>query len=248
MRLDLQTLHRALSNPDSFPWESPISHLIPRIPNDAYGDACLTAGGGFSYDFSFWWFIKWPDHIHQRTIKFLDTVGSSLISINLLEFIVIIINYVAANLALKIGSHLANPADPYPTLRNFVDNRSALTWSNRAAKSSRYAQALGRILSNQLLGSPLALSSEFIPGIQNSLADEISRSQYLTTDSQSFSKLVQAHPKLASCRQFHPSPELLSTVYSALSDASAPSLGTKTQPGHFTPARNTGSPSPKGTA
>ena len=248
MRLDINTLHEALSNPSRFPWHSPISHLIPRTPNDAYGDACLTAGGGYSFDFSFWWFVKWPDHIHRRTIKFLSTGGSDLVSINLLEFIVIIINHVAAGHALQLGFHSDNPPDPYPTLRNFVDNRSALQWSTRAAKSSQYAQALGRILSNQLLGSRLALSSEFIPGIENSLADDISRSPHLSADSPSFSSLTQKYPKLASCRQFHPSPELLSTLYLALSDASAPNLGTKMQPGHFDPAKSTGSPSPTITA
>ena len=149
---------------------------------------------------------------------------------------VAIITYAASRCALE----QMDTSDPYPTLQNLVDNRSALQWSRRAARSSPHAQALGRVLSNLLITSPLALSSEFIAGEDNALADRISRSTNLTQHTPEFLSLLQEFPRLRSCQRFVPSPELLSALYSALSVASAPKLTSQVPLGHITPYRTTG--------
>ena len=216
--------------------------MIPRDPSfTAYGDASIMAGGGYSFDLRFWWHLEWPSEIHHRTIKFWDDNKERLVSINLLEFIVIILNYAASLLAIRTSPP---PHDPYPVLRNFADNRSAIQWSSCAAKSSPHAQALGRILSDLLLTSPLALDSSFIPGVENTVADAISRSD-LTSYLKLHAALTQAYPSLASCRRYHPSPELLSVIFSALSDASTPNLGKTVPLGLFSPASATGRPLPQ---
>ena len=239
MRADIQALRLVLSNPDRFPWGSPISHLIPRPPSHIVtGDASVVAGGGYSFSLSFWWHVPWPQDVHQRTIKFRNDAGDGLLSINLLEFVVIILNYAASLLVTR----LEPSADPFPRLLNRVDNRTALAWSQRAAKSSRHAQALGRVLANLLLASPLALTSDYISTSDNALADRISRSPLLFPCSPDFASLQQDYPQLDSCRQYLPSPDLLSTVYSALSHRSAPAPGAPVPLGRIIPASGTGSP------
>ena len=79
-------------------WETPISFLIERTPfASSYGDACLDAAGGYSIDLKFWWHIKFPLEVVFRTLKYLpDNKSGKLISINVLEFVVVIIDYCAA--------------------------------------------------------------------------------------------------------------------------------------------------------
>ena len=151
---------------------------------------------------------------------------------------VIILNYAGSLLV----TCLEPSSDPFPRLQNRVDNRSALAWSQRAAKSSRQAQALGRVLANLLLASPLALTSDYITTSDNALADRISRCPLLFPSSPEFDSLKQDYPQLASCRQYLPSPDLLSIVYSALSDGSAPTPEAHVPLGRIVPASNTGSP------
>ena len=103
MKRELQMLRDIFSNPTDYPWTVPIAHLIPRDPTfSAWGDSSLYAAGGFSLDLQFWWYLDWPPVIELRTLKYYsvsrkDPVTNELISINLLEFAVIIINYAIAN-------------------------------------------------------------------------------------------------------------------------------------------------------
>ena len=77
-------------------WSTPIVHIILRCHNfDSLGDACLYGGGGFSLSMLFWWHITWPDEIKHRTILY-KIQKKKLISINVIEFLAIIINYCAA--------------------------------------------------------------------------------------------------------------------------------------------------------
>ena len=39
-------------------WDTPIAHIIPRIPTTtAFGDSCLEGAGGYSISLGFWWHI-----------------------------------------------------------------------------------------------------------------------------------------------------------------------------------------------
>ena len=61
---ELLFLHTVFSHPDRFFWGMKIGHMIPREPTfKAWGDSSLDAGGGFSPDLLFWWFVAWPDHV-----------------------------------------------------------------------------------------------------------------------------------------------------------------------------------------
>ena len=103
MRTELIIIKSILSNPKKYNLETPIAHIIQREPDFIpYGDACLEAGGGYSENL-FWWHVEWPDEFKTLTIKNLTVTRrcsqtNNLVSINLLEFVVEIINYAAVTL------------------------------------------------------------------------------------------------------------------------------------------------------
>ena len=136
------------------------------------GDSCLAGGGSFSFQLHFWQHLLWPKSILLRTKLHLpdDSLGT-LISINVLEFVAIIVNYAAA---LTIF-HLEPPGDdPYPVIFNEADNVSAVRWANHSCKSSLAGRALGRLFCMLLEGSPLGINSSHISDDENVVADNIS--------------------------------------------------------------------------
>ncbi len=85
--------------PDSgIKWETPIAHLIHRKPfATTIGDSSLEGAGGFSVTLGFWWHICCPDEVVQRTLRFKTSNDDGmLLSINVLEFVMVIINYCTA--------------------------------------------------------------------------------------------------------------------------------------------------------
>ncbi len=81
----------------------------------------MEGAGGFSIKLGFWWHIEFPAEIVQRTLLFRDV---PLVSINILEYITVIINYISA---LHILRTTNVTEDPYPVLLNITDNLSALS-------------------------------------------------------------------------------------------------------------------------
>ena len=240
---EIATLYHIFENPDTFFWGVPIGHLIPRDPSyRAWGDSSTDSGGGFSPCLTFWWFVNWPAEVRHRTIKFFkaDHGGSDeFVSINALEFVVVILNYAASKLAILQNKDRYDI--PNPVLMNYADNTSAVAWTKRAARSSPTGKALGRILCNLLINSPLALQSEHVAGTDNTIADRISRSSlHKSHTCPNFVLLEQEFPILSSCRRYQPSQELLSALYQALSSGSGPVRIKKVPLGHFVPGKHTG--------
>ena len=103
MREELDFLAESLKISSDVNWEAPIAFLIERTPfASSYGDACLDAAGGSSigptFSLQFWWHLKFPVEVVLRTLKHLpDNKNGRLISINVLEFVVVIIDYCAAS-------------------------------------------------------------------------------------------------------------------------------------------------------
>ena len=100
MRDELGIMKDILSNTSVYNLESPIAHIIKREPDFiSYGDASLEAGGGYCENL-FWWHVEWPSEIKRLTLKNITVTRrcnetNELVSINLLEFVVEIINYAA---------------------------------------------------------------------------------------------------------------------------------------------------------
>ena len=82
--------------PDSgIRFETPIAHLIPRMPTASIvGDSSLLACGGYSITLKFWWHFTFPSDMVERTLLHLkDNSDEKFISINCLEYFTIIVNY-----------------------------------------------------------------------------------------------------------------------------------------------------------
>jgi len=219
LRKELKQLCYIFSNLDRFPFTTPIAHVIDRDPDFiAKGDACLDGAGGFSTDLSFWWFLEWPSFVKDRTVKYYIKyyygVQGSKLSINLLEYVAIILSLAAAATKISQGLQLAHPN---PLLSILSDNTTAISWTKKAATSTKEGKALAFLLTSILIHNPtLGLASSFIQGKNNTVADAISR-MTTKTHTLTFTQLKQTYPTLTGLHRFHPSPELLSRIWDALS-------------------------------
>jgi hypothetical protein len=223
LREEIDLLRAWLSPLSGISWSSPIAHLIKRDPYaTSAGDACLYAGGGFCLKLRFWWHLRWPKQIYKRTKIFItNNKDGNLISINVLEFIAIIINYAAAITAIELDGC----DDPFPVLLNMADNTSSIRWTNFACKSSLAGRALGRLLCMLLVNSRLGINANWLSSEANIIADDISRVNKSNDKTDyNFSHLKQTYPQLAKCRSFQPSPELLSLIWQAVLTKKSPSL------------------------
>lgn len=222
---EIELLRSWLDPASNISWDSPIHHIIKRSPFAvAAGDSCLFGGGGFSTKLRFFWHLTWPEWVRKRTKLYLpNNKKGDLISINVLEFIAIIINYVATLTVLQLEPHVTE--DPYPVLLNLADNTSAIRWTNHACKDSLAGRALGRLFCMLLVNSDLGINAEWLSTTENVIADEISRLKNANKDTFfDYSTLKQKFPQLATCRAFQPSRELLSLIWLCVREQKSPSL------------------------
>ena len=166
-----------------------------------------------------------------------DGTTDTLITINVSEFMTEIINYAALTEFLWLHPELKRHL--YPTLQNWTDNMVAKAWARKAALKSPIAKALQRLLCAMMINNPLGSSASFIQGRLNVLADTIFRLFTHSAVPPTSAALLQAIPKLTSYRRFHPSPELLSHLYSALSSEQKRGLPKLGRYGHFSPKKTT---------
>ncbi len=146
--------------PDSdIKWETPIAHIIPQMPMfTSFGDSCLEGAGGYSILLNYWWHILFPEEIMQCTLLHKkDNSDGCLISINVLEFITVIINYCAS---LHVVTTTSATNDPHPDLLNVTDNASALSWTTGACRKSMIGRSLARFFCSLLIGSLLGINSK----------------------------------------------------------------------------------------
>ena len=236
MRTELIIMKNILSNPKKYNLETPIAHIIHREPDFiSYGDACLEAGGGYSENL-FWWHVEWPDEIKALTIKNLTVTRrcsqtNNLVSINLLEFVVEIINYAAVTLLFKNECSLCQ--HKFPLLLNWTDNTSAKTWLRKAATRTNKGKALQRLLCSLMINNPVGIKADHIAGSSNILADVISRVYTTSYSKISFNNIFQEFPQMKLWKRFHPSQELLSALYSGLLQGQDQGLCPPDKLGHF---------------
>jgi hypothetical protein len=95
-----------------------------------------------------------------------------LISINVLEFVTVIINYLAS---LHVITKTTFTDDPHPVLLNVTDNMLALKWRTGACRKSKIGCRLARFFCSLLIDSPLGINSQWISTVANEIADDISR-------------------------------------------------------------------------
>ncbi len=203
--------------PDSgIKWEMPIAHLIPRMPFAmTIGDSSLEGAGGFSITLGFWWHIHFPDEVVQRTLQFKTSNDNGmLVLINVLQFVVVIINY-CATLHVVRTSPITD--DPHPVILNVTNNSSALSWTLYACKRSKIGQMLARFFCSLLINSPFGINSQWIITINTKTADDIShlKKQSDTNSSPAFDYTIlkQTYPDLRHCSFFQIQPELILLIW-----------------------------------
>ena len=156
----------------------------------------------------------------MRSIRHLPKGHEDLISINSLEFVVLIVNYCVAVEMLRYGV----TEDPNPVIQLVTDNTSALNWMIHTSKNSMVGRALARFFCGILIGSPVGINGKWINTHENVIADKISRFDPHTCQQTSFSKLKQEYPQLGPCRSFQISQELLLMIWDILLTKKCPDL------------------------
>ncbi len=94
-----------------------------------------------------------------------------LMSINVLEFVMVIIKYCPA---LHVVWTSPVTDDPHPVILNVTDNASALSWTLHKCKRSKIGQMRARFFCSLLINLPLGINSQWISTIDNKIADNIS--------------------------------------------------------------------------
>ncbi len=150
----------------------------------------------------------------QRTLLHKkDNSDGRLISINVLEFVTIIINYCA----LHVVTTTSATNNPHPVLLNVTDNASALSWTTGACRKSMISRRLARFFCSLLIGSPLGINSKWISTNDNKIADDILRIKMQSVLNShppfDYSTLKQRYPELTHCRSFQIQPELISLIW-----------------------------------
>jgi hypothetical protein len=203
-------------------WAQPIGFVVER---DAHvitlGDASGTGGGAYCERLRFWFDITWSE---QVTASFnTKPATDATIHINSLEFIVVILQYVATAVRLEtltesVSRHIfpsGLPAQPVMLCR--TDNTAAEAWANKVTSKSPQGQRLIGILAELLRTNNLGLNARHIAGTQNVLADFISRPTHFTLSfSERAEQIFQKHALARTWDYFLPSPELLQSLSSTL--------------------------------
>ncbi len=220
-----QTMHQEIEFfceklcPDSgIQWESPIAHIILRMPTCiTFGNSCLNRAGGYSLTLGFWWHLPFPhDVIMQMLLHKSDNLDGRLIPINILEFITLIINY-CTTLHVILTSKVTN--HPYPILLNVTDNLFALSCTTGACQKSKLGRLLAHFFCLLLINLPLCINSQWISTSDNAIADDIYHAKtdlkYTHDSHPSFDYLTpqQKYPELRRCSFFHPVSELISLIW-----------------------------------
>ncbi len=182
-----------------------------------FGVSCLEGARGYSLSLGFWWHLPFPEEVKlRRLLHKWDNADSRLISINILEFVTVIINYCAA-LHMVLNMNPTN--DPYPVLLNVTDNASALSWTTGACCKTRIGRLLARFFCSLLIYLPLSINSQWISTLHNAIADDIYHANNVASDHThshplfDYSSLQQKYPELSHCSFFRPAPELISLIW-----------------------------------
>ena len=149
---EIAFLQKIFSSRNRYRLYTPISYLVHRTPDYfARGDACLDGAGGFCLGLKFWWFYPWPQAITKLTLKHFRTrvriEPTKFISINLLEYITIILTYAGAIEALR--QLPPSQTVTYPLLELASDNTSAVAWTKKAVLSNNIGKRLAQVHSKR---------------------------------------------------------------------------------------------------
>ena len=136
-----------------------------------YSDASFTAVGGFCPELQVYWRYDLNHRLSELLRKQVVTKGEDAITINLLELCGMVMTAYVTQVLLN--DRPKTPGDPV-LLRG--DNVAAVSWINRCGGSRNRRAALAmRLLGRLEITSGWTHDAKHIPGVQNVVADGISR-------------------------------------------------------------------------
>ena len=139
----------------------------------AFGDTFLESGASYLVKLKLWYFVSFLKEVVRWTPTHLkNNEDKNLISINILEFLVIIINYCAV-LTVVLTEHVTN--QPCPVLLNTVDSTSTISWTISTCKSSIIGRLLAKIFCYLQMEHVLGINSTWVSTTDDYIADGISR-------------------------------------------------------------------------
>jgi hypothetical protein len=197
----------------SNPWAISIDHLVKCVETfTSTGDASNLGGEAHCQDLRFSFSYIWSPEVSRPAN--LPKKHPNKIPINLLEFVVALIQLAATITRLKapvpsaLEGTFPNDYPAIPILLCRTDNMSTKCWAKKVSSSSSAAQGLLLALLPSLLRrTSCGFTSEWLAGSLNGTADLLLRPD-LTISSTAFcAQIYQKVPELNSWNFFHPAPE-----------------------------------------
>ena len=215
MHQEIDSIRKKLQPSSGITWETPIAHIIPRMPTaTAFGDSCLEGAGGYLISLGYWWHLPFPEEVIQWTlIHKKDNKDGLLISIKVLEYVTVIINY-CASLHVFTSKNIRD--DPHPVLLNVTNKASVLSWTNHTFRKSKIGRLLARFFCSLLINLPLGIYSQWISSNNNKIADVVSQMKKMSTNllhSFDYFALCQMYPELTHCFFFQIQPEPILQIW-----------------------------------
>jgi hypothetical protein len=205
---ELHQLHQHLAD-TTRPWSISIGHVVPRDPQfTSLGDACGTGGGAFCHELEYWFDILWSTETRTAFV-------AGQIHINLLEFVVVLLQLAAA----VTRAEEAQPITPMPPLSKLLirtDNSPSRNWAHKVSARSERGQLFVSLYAALLGRTELTVACNHVAGIDNTLADFISRPPESISHPDRCKQIFLEEPRLRSYHFFRPSAELLSCLASRL--------------------------------
>jgi hypothetical protein len=215
IQFEISQLHSLIAD-HNYPWSISIGHVIPRDPQfTSHGDACPIGGGAFSHELEYWFDVVWSD----RTRQLFD---AGQVHINVLEFIIVLLQLAAAITRDRDGFQVTelHPIRPLHKLLIRSDNSPSCNWAHKVSAKSERGQLFVSMYADLLDQTYLTVDCSHIAGIDNNLADFISRPPSVPISHQTrCQQIFQAEPRLRPYRFFRPHPKLISCLVSRLSTA-----------------------------
>ena len=209
-------------NVESSPWEVHLGLVVPRVPLvSSRGDASLTGGGAYSLEFRFWLDVKWSKRV-RRGACMLKPSQEGFVHINSLEFIVIILQLAAIRVrweGILSGSddhHTLSNIPSVLTWRGETDNTVSKSWENKVTARTPSGQGLVAVYAELLRTTHIHTQCDHVAGVDNVVADDISRNDFSLSYTARREQLLQRHPLIQPLDYFRPSPELIRLLESCL--------------------------------
>ena len=222
LREELNFLTYLFKDPQRRFWKTPIAQSVLRMAHfHAYSDASLEGLGAVCIHLRFLMRLSIRQDVYRRTKRFIDG-GPDLITINELELAAGILAFAAVRLAVMQGRH--ENCSAWPVLQLWLDNITARKFINKGTTNSPRARALLRILALLTRGSPVSLNAEFVPGVENVIADALSRSasSFDNHPSHAFNAFFSEFPQTRGFDLYQPSSALISAIWYALLEGRLP--------------------------